>query len=152
MSRIIQFRAHARPTGFFRQILNHTGDVSEGSTHKILTTRIVAGKKVTFYHNGYRKVHNLKLTEEDTHNSEILRLVHASILTRGPIGKKSYCYVDATYDPVEVWVYGMRLEKFLASSKKVIVSGELDRDFLLDLSLKEISEVHDERNERFFGR
>ena len=152
MGRIIQFSAHVRPVGFFRNILKHTGDVSEGSKHRILAVRTIAGKKVTFYHNGYRKIHNLNLTEEDTYNSEILKLAHASILTNMPIGKKSYCYVDSSYDPVDVWIYGMKLEQFLKSSKRVILTGELDKDFLLNLSLREISEVHDERNVRFFGR
>jgi len=143
-SKIIYLEANLRPSGFFKKILDHTGDVSEGSEHKILATRIIAGKKVTFYRNGYRKVHKLSLTEEDTYDSEILRLAHASILTGEAIGKKSYCYVDARVNPVEIWIYGMKLEQFLASSKRVVLSGELDRDFLLNLPLQEIMEVHNE--------
>ena len=152
MPNIIQFSAHCKPSGFFRQILDNTGDVSEGSTRKILAVRYLAGIKITFYCNGYRKIHNLNLTEEDTYTSEILRLAHASILTNMPIGKKSYCYVDSSCDPVDVWIYGMKLEQFLKLSKRVILTGELDQDFLLNLSLKEISEVHNERNVRLFGR
>ena len=110
---------HCRPSSFMRQIIKHTGDVSEGSEHKILAIRTIVGKKVTFYRNGYRRVRDLNLTEEDTYDSEILRLAHASILIGEAIGKKSYCYVDATVEPVEVWIYGMKAEQFLSSTKKM---------------------------------
>ena len=131
----------------------HRGDVSEGSQDKLIAKRSIVGKLVNFYHNGRREVRGVKgLTEEEINNSEILRLAHASLLLGEPVGDKRACYVDATKNPVEIWIYRMTVEEFLKTSKSCIVGGKLEQDFLLNEPIKKTVELSNERNERLFGR
>lgn len=146
------FTATLHPTLFTKRMLKHRGDVSEGSQDKLMARRTIVGRKVKFYHNGRREVKGTGLNEEDIHNSEILRLAHASLLLGEPVGDKRACYVDATKNPVEVWIYRMTVEEFLKTSKSCIIGGKLEQDFLLNEPIRKTMELSNERNERLFGR
>jgi len=106
-SRILFLTANCKPSSFIKRMQKHRGDVSEGTQPKIIAQRRILNKIVTFYHNGLRIIEGVDLNEQEVHESEVLRFAHASLLISAPVGDKQACYVDATKNPVEVWVYGM---------------------------------------------
>lgn len=108
-----------KPTSAFSRMLKHKGDVSESSRANILGERTILGKKVIFYKDGSRRVINEDINDEEAFDSELLKLAHASLLTNKAVGDKSFCYVDATLNPVKVILYGMPAEEFIkrASNK-----------------------------------
>ena len=107
MGKIKQFVAYPKPSRLMRRMIRHRGDVSEGNTRIPVATRTLLGRKITFYHNGERVIEGLNITDEDMFNSEILRFAHASLLTGEPVGDRRMCCVDATANPVKVWLYGL---------------------------------------------
>lgn len=110
MGNIILARAILKPTRLYKRIIAHK-DVSEGSVDQLIARRIILNYEVLFYRDGRRKIRNLELEDQDIHDSEILRFTHASILLSEPCGDKKYCYVDASVNPVEVWIFGKRIHK-----------------------------------------
>ena len=86
-----------------------------------------------------RIVKGVPLDDEESHDSEILRFAHASILIASPVGDKAKCYVDASKNPVEIWIYGMPAEKYLAGAEQCIANGA-DPGYFLDQSLQNIME------------
>lgn len=135
-----------------RRMLEHSGDVSEGTKCKVLAERVILNKKVTFYTNGLRKIEGVNLNDEDKYNSEILRFAQASILIGEPVGDKRKCYVDATKNPVEVWVHNLPLEEFLTKSKHLVETQQMDIGFLLEEPLSKVLEAENVGNVRLFGR
>jgi len=144
--------ANCRPSLLTKRMTRHKCDVSEGTEYKVIARRCLLGKSMTFYHNGLRVIEGIKLTDQEQHDSEILRLAHASILIGEPVGDRRMCWVDATRNPVEVWIYGMKLEDFIKTSKSLVGSNLLPAGFLLEEPLKKVSEIKDERNVKLFGR
>lgn len=114
--KVKQFSATLKPSLLMRRMIKHKGDVSEGTTSKIVAVRHILGHRIDFYYNGMRIIHGLDLTEEEMYNSEILRFAHASLLTGEAVGDKRRCYVDATINPVEVWVYNTPIKSFVSDS------------------------------------
>ena len=151
MGSIKRFVAYPKPSLLMRRMVKHKGDVSEGSTRIPVATRYVLGRKVVFYHDGWRFIEQVKITEEEMFESEILRFAHASLLTGEPVGDKRLCCVDATANPVKVWLFGTTLEDFIKQSSKLVATGAVDPDFLLGTPLDRIKELKDERNVRLFG-
>lgn len=98
-----------RPTPLLKRMREHTGDVSENSKTELLCERRILGRLVKFYTNGLREVEGLD--EQESYDSEILRFAHASILIQQGVGDKRLCYVDATKDPIELWLHGKRIRK-----------------------------------------
>jgi hypothetical protein len=143
--------AHCRPSLLMKRMVEHKCDVSEGTKYKSIAKRQLLGRQITFYSNGLRVIEGLDLTEQEQHDSEILRLTHASILIGEPVGDKRMCWVDATKDPVEIWVYGMELKDFIKRSKVLVENNLLSVDFLLEEPLKRTSELKNERNVKLFG-
>ncbi len=141
MGKLVQLSGNFRPTSLMRRMLKGSHHISEGTKHKLVAVRSILGKRVEFYHNGLRKVVSVNLDEQDEHDSEILRFAHASILTKTPQGDKKILYVDASVNPVEVWLYGMTAKKYLASAKMAVETGVLDPDFLLEEPLKGLKNV-----------
>ena len=135
-----------------RRMFKHKGDVSEGSKGKVMAKRWILGKRVTFYENGLREVKDEDLSEEDQHNSEVLRLTHASLLINDAVGDKKSCYVDARVDPVEVIIYGMPATEFIKRAKTAVKAGEISEDFILGSTIRETKELTHVRNVRLFGR
>lgn len=133
-------------------MLKHTGDVSEGTKFRVLAVRQILRRKVTFYVNGLRFIEGTDLNEEEMHNSEILRLAHASLLVEAGVGDKRYCYVDATKNPVEVWVYGMLVEDFIRTSQRLVETQELGLEFLLEEPIRKTVEKKNGRNVRLFRK
>lgn len=138
--RKIQLEARVRRSRLHRRMHAHKGDVSEGTAYKLIAKKKILGKTVLFFNDGYREVMGLPVDDEEAHNSEILRFAHASILINQPVGDKAKCYVDATKDPVEVWVYGIEATTYINGAKKLIRSQVTGPDFFLDQSLQEIAE------------
>lgn len=130
------------PTRLHKRMHAHKGDVSEGTTHKFLASRTILGQDVSFYSDGTRKLNGLPITDEEVHNSEILRLTHASILVSSPVGDKKKCYVDASRNPVEVWIYNVKAEEYIACAKQAVKNG-IPTDYFLDQSLQNIMESSD---------
>lgn len=138
MGNIIQLTANFK---IENSCLKKFRDLSQGTQHKLIATRLILGKKVEFYRDGTRKVIGISLSEQEKHSSEVLRFAHVSILTQTPQGDKSVLYVDASVDPVEIWVSGVTAERYLAVSKNVIDNGILDAEFLLEETKKELKNV-----------
>ena len=134
-----------------RRMIKHKGDVSEGSTRVAVAYRYLLGRRVVFYHDGWRVIDKIKITEEEMFNSEILRFAHASLLTGEPVGDKRLCWVDATANPVKVWLFGTTLENFIKQSSRLVATREVDPDFLLGTPLDKVTEIKNERNVRLFG-
>lgn len=152
MGRIIQFTANCKPSALMKNMLKHRGDVSEGTQFRILAKRKILKRNVTFYHNGLRFIEGTDLNEQEMHESEILRLAHASILINAPVGDKKLCYVDATKNPVEVWIYGMTMREFLVTSKHLVETQQLGLEFLLEEPIRKSVEKKNVRNERLFRK
>ncbi len=115
-----------------------------------MAKRYILKRKVTFYYNGLRIIEGVDLDEQEMHDSEILRLAHASLLINAPVGDKQACYVDATKNPVEIWVYGMPIEKFIATSRKLVKTQQLGLEFLLEEPIRKTVEKTDVRNVKLF--
>ncbi len=127
------------PTKLHRRMHAHKGDVSEGTNFKLLAEKNILGQRVLFYTNGLRQVKGIPLNDEEAHDSEILRFAHASLLISSPVGDKKKCYVDASKNPVEVWIYGMSAEKYIKGAEQCIANGA-DPGYFLDQSLQDIME------------
>ena len=140
------FKAHCVPSAYLKRIMQHNKTVDEGNKSKVIAIRNILGKKVTFYQNGLRFIEGVDIDDEEQFNSQILKFAHASILINGPVGDKKGCYVDATKNPVEVWVYENKLEDFIKKYSTLIRLGSVDTDFLLGEPLKRT--VDNERNVR----
>jgi len=110
VGRIILATATMKLTNFAKRAFGHK-DVSEGSEDKPIASRIILGRRIDFYRNGRRMLQGIKLTDQEKHDSEILRFTHASMLIGEPCGNKKYCYVDATQNPVEIWLFGHRIHR-----------------------------------------
>ena len=152
MGKIINFYATAKPSKLLRNMVEHSGDVSEGTRFNVLAKRLIINRKVTFYSNGLRFIEGTDLDEQETHDSEILRLAHASILINAPVGDKRCCWVDATKNPVEIWVYGMTIQQFLATSNRLVRTQDLGVEFLLEEPIKKTVELKNGRNVRLFRK
>lgn len=152
MGNLIHLTAECKPSALMRRMLKHKGDVSEGTRWHVLAKRTILKKTVTFYANGLRIIEGVDLNEEEVHNSEILRLAHASILVGSGVGDKRLCYVDATKNPVEVWVYGMPVEKFLTTSRCLVETQQLGLEFLLEEPIRKTVEKTNGRNVRLFRK
>lgn len=152
MKKVLLFPNVLRPSAMLKRMRAHIGDVSEGSKSKIMAERIILGKRVTFYENGLRVVHDRDLSEDDEHQSEILRLTHASLLIGQPVGDKRQCWVDASTNPVSVVIYNMPANTFVKKATQLMRHGDIDPDFVLNSHLRQTEESTDERNVRLFGR
>lgn len=139
-----QFIAYPTPSGYLQRMFKHKGDVSEGAKSKIIATRKILGREVIFFQNGLRFIKGLDLTEQEQFDSEILRLAHASILIQGPVGDKKSCYVDAVKNPIEVWIYGKPLSRFIREYTHRVRTGEVEVDFLLNEHVKRTVEKTNE--------
>ena len=112
MGRELLASATVRPSGLLKRMRKHTGDVSEGNRVELEARRSILGMEVEFYRDGTRRfVNATNLNEEEMYNSEILRFAHASILINGPVGDKKLCWVDATKNPVELWLYNKHMKR-----------------------------------------
>jgi hypothetical protein len=116
----ILLKANLKPSSFLLKKMKHRVGVSEGDKRKVIATRQLLRRKVTFFANGEREIHGVELDEQEIHDSEVLRLAHASILISAPVGDKDTCYVDATVDPVIVWVQGVPVEQYIRAHKQGI--------------------------------
>lgn len=140
MANVINFTATCRPSALMRRMLLHSGDVSEGTQYKVLARRQILRRNVIFYHNGLRVIEGVDLNEQEVHESEILRLAHASLLVGSPVGDKRLCYVDATVNPVGIWIYGMPIEQFLATSQRLVEAQQLGIEPLLEEPVRKTME------------
>ena len=154
MANIKQLIAHMRPSLMMKRLRKHQGDVSESSKANILATCRILGKKITFYTDGTHIIQGkIDVTEEEMFKSHILRYAHASLLIGEPVGDKRKIYVDATVEPIRVWLYGVTAQTFIKRTKAAIQNGQITVDSVLDQhpekSEKEITNV---RDVRLFGR
>jgi hypothetical protein len=146
------FTAKLIPSAYLKRIFRHNSEVSEGSKSKVIARRKLLGRVVTFYQNGLRLIDGINITEQEQFDSQILKFAHASILIEGPVGDKKACYVDATKNPIEVWVYEQRIEDFIKKYMTLTRTGNVDVDFLLGKSLIHSEELEHERNVKLLGR
>lgn len=100
-----------RPSKILRDNITHR-DVSEGDKRFPVAIRNILGQYVTFYNDGYREVNGIELSDQEIHDSQLLRYTHASLLVGTPIGDKAYLWVDASFNIVEVWLYGKHIKTF----------------------------------------
>ncbi len=128
----------AKPSAWFARMLKHKS-VSEGSRHEVTTRRTILGHRVTFYRDGHREVQGVdSLDEQEIHDSEILRFAHASILTGEPSGSKLKCWVDASVNPVEVWLHGKQVTPEMIKSFCKKQTDESMRDLSLQDQIKKL--------------
>ena len=153
MDKIKQFKAHVRPSGFARRMFAHQGNLSEFSKASILAERTILGKKAIFFTNGEHILKGrIDLTEEEMFKSHILRYAHASLLVNEPVGDKKRIWVDATVDPVNIWLYGMTIQKFIQQAKMAIKRGTVEPSFILDQHPEHfVEETKNVRNVRLSG-
>ncbi len=152
MGKIIQLTAECKPTALIKNMFKHSGDISAGTYNKIIAVRQILNRRVIFYHNGLRIIEGTDLSEQEMHDSEILRLAHASVLIEAPVGDKRCCYVDATKNPVEIWIYGMPIEQFLATSQQLVETQQLGIGFLLEEPIRKTVELKNGRDVRLFRK
>jgi hypothetical protein len=112
-----------KPRKSLRDSIRHR-DVSEGCRHYVIAERILLGRLVLFFNDGYREVQGVDLNDEETHNSELLRFAHASLLINQPVGDKAYLYVDSSQKVVDVWLYGKQIKSTSDLKGFVNVSNE----------------------------
>lgn len=139
--RMVYFSGTCKPSAMFKRLKAHQGDLSIGDLGEILAERTILNRKVIFYRNGDHKVLTKGISDEESFNSEVLRFAHASILINQPVGDKKIHWVDATKDPVEVWLFNMPAERFLMRSKMAIVEGIVTDEFILDQDFNRSKEV-----------
>ena len=132
MGIIKQFSGTLRPSAMMRRVLKHDGNASESDKRRPLANRTVLGCTVRFFCNGESEVDGVFLTEEESHNSQILRFAHASLLINAPVGDKKLIYVDATRDPVDCWVYGAEALHFVSLGTSAVKSGLAKVDELVE--------------------
>ena len=132
MSRVHELSGTAKPSALFKNMQKHRGNPSEGSSHRLIGTRTVLGKKVQFFSDGTRKAHGIRLSEEEEYGSQILRLTHASLLVNEPVGDKRKFWVDATKNPVEIWIDDKPMSQFVSECKVAIRAGIVDPKFVAD--------------------
>jgi hypothetical protein len=151
---IKQFVAHMKPSLMMKRMCAHQGNLSEGDKAQILAERVVLGKRVTFLKDGNHYINGkIDLTEEEMFNSELLRFAHASILINQEVGDKKKLWVDASVNPVIVWLYGVPIEKFVHQAKLAINQGHIEPGFILDQHPEHFErETNYVRNVRLFGR
>jgi hypothetical protein len=152
MKKILLEAKNFRPSAMLKRMQEHKGDVSIGSKSKVMAKKMILGKKVTFYENGLRVVKDEDLSEDDQYHSEVLRLAHASLLIGQPVGDKRQCWVDASVNPVDVWIYNMPAEQFIKKATHLMRHGHIDPDFVLNTHLRQTEESKNVRNVRLFGR
>lgn len=152
MGKFIQLTANCKPSTLMRKMLKYKGDVSEGTQYKIVARRKILKRDVVFYANGLRFIEGTDLNEQEMYDSEILRLAHASLLINAPVGDKKLCYVDATKNPVEVWIYSMPIKEFIKTSRRLIETQQLDLEFLLEEPIRKIVEKKNGRNVGLFRK
>ena len=112
-------------------------DQSETTRAELIATRWILGKHVRFFSNGEHVVSGVRMSSEQMQESEVLRFAHASLLIQRPIGEKSVLWVDATLDPVAVWIHGKRAEDFIGLAVHVC-----DPRLIMDAN-----SLHEVRNE-----
>jgi hypothetical protein len=152
MANLINLTAECKPSLLMRKMLKHSCDVSEGTQYKVVAKRRILNRTVIFYHNGLRVIQGTDLSEQEMHDSEILRLAHASLLIGEGVGDKKLCYVDATKNPVEVWLYGMLAEQFIKTSRHLVETQQLGLEFLLEEPIRKTVEKTNGRNVRLFRK
>ena len=115
--RKVLFSTHLKPSLSFGQMLKHRNNVSESDKANLLAQRQILGKEVLFFKDGSRRVIGEDINADEAFDSELLRLTHASLLINEPVGSKTFCYVDATVDPVYVIIYGLEASNFINKVK-----------------------------------
>jgi len=138
MGHIIQLGGHCRPSLLTRRLTAHSGDVSEGAARQPVAVRNICGRRVTFYRNGERRIDGVTLTDQELHDSELLRFAHASVLIGQPVGDRRKLWVDASQPQCEVWVAGVRVEELIARAKTAANLGVVPAGLVLDASTKDV--------------
>ena len=127
----MKLRATLRPAVTARKL--QTGDVSQGSMAQPFAWRDVLGKRVLFYRDGTHRIcSDTSLTEEELFNSQLLRFVHASLITAEPQGQKDYLYVDAAKNPVAVYICGLEGQEYLRQVHTAIQIGQVPAEMIAD--------------------
>ena len=154
MAKIIQFEAHMRPSNMMKRMRKHQGNLSESDKANVLAERTILGKKVTFLTDGTHYINGkIELDDEEMFNSHILRYTHASILIDEAVGDKKKLWVDASVNPVVIWLYGVPIESFVHQAKLAINGGHLEPGFILDQHPEHFERETDYvRNVKLFGR
>jgi hypothetical protein len=129
---IKQFHAHCRPSSLVRAMRKHSGDVSEGDRPSLIARRTILGRVCRFYTSGEHTVDFEDVSEEDSHNSILLRYAHASLIINEPVGDKRVLWVDATKNPCEVWIHSMPYALFLREAKLAAAAGVISREIIND--------------------
>ena len=118
--RKLQLSCTLRPTSAFGKMLEHGRNVSESDKANVLAQRTVLGKEVVFFKDGSRRVIGESIKDDEAFNSEMLKLIHASLLINQPVGSRAFCYVDASKDPVYIIIYGLQAEEFITKAAERI--------------------------------
>ena len=122
-----------KPTGLASRMRKHNGDaLSESDRAQPFAKRTVLGKRVKFYTTGEHVVSRTDLSDDEQYNSELMRFCHASLLTGQPVGDKKVLWVDASTNPVQVWLFGQTAEDFCNTTKDAIRMGSVASDLVVD--------------------
>lgn len=148
MGKKVQLSGTFRPTSKMRHYAKCRKPVSQSSKAKLIATRTVIGHTVNFYESGEHVIETMSqsdLSDEEMFNSEILRFAHASLISGVGVGDKSMTWVNATKNPVEVWMFGKPIEQLAKGIMGLIKSGAIDPGVILDgetvTTMREITHV-----------
>ena len=125
---IVNLSGHCQPSKLMQKMTKHRGDLSIGDKATLIAKRIILGQQVSFYSNGEHVIEGSEIPLEQQYESEILRFAHASLLINEGVGDKRKLYVDASVNPVKVWLHGSTVGDFLRKAKHGISTGLIDTD------------------------
>ena len=136
----MKLTATLRPSALSNKLAKGRQDNSVSSHAHALATRWVLGKRIVFYRSGEHVIQGQHgLTDEEQYNSELLRFVHASLLASQPIGDEQVLYVDASQDPVEVYICGLPGDEYMRQVREAIATGDVPAEMVADRDDQTIS-------------
>ena len=127
----MRLQATLRPGRAVRSL--QVGDVSEASKPKPIAVRDILGRRVMFFEDGtHQMCGDHSLSDEELFHSELLRFVHASVITGEPQGHPDYLWVDGTKNPVQVKIRGLTAEEYMRQVHTAIDVGAVPREMICD--------------------
>ena len=113
---IVRLSANLKPVGGMR-----IGNGNISDKRQLIAKRTILGTRCEFFSNGEHTC-DRRLCDQEQHDSQLLKFAHASIIAGEPVGDKNRLWVDATKNPVEVWIYGSSAEVIRARAREADVS------------------------------
>jgi hypothetical protein len=129
----IQLAANLRPSAYMKTAGAARGDLSETTRARLIKEVVVLSRTVRFYSDGTHTIDGLR--DDEAFDSEILRFMHASLISGTPIGHRETLYVDMNKDPLEIVIHGKPLRTFVSDAVAAINNqGDIENGKCFGLS------------------